>query len=106
MGSPPGSAGRLVYMFIDCLATLADIVLVDPVLGVMGVSCHYVGFAELRQQPEHVLIVLVGVEGTAGTAGAAPAERNMAAEENHLVLLVPDEGKVLFQPGVLAVRKA
>ena len=94
---PPGAAGGAVDVLIQRQAALALVGGgVDVVLGVMGMPYHKVGLLELVHQLEHVGEVV----------GGGTAERDVAADENHLACLVLHQGYILPEPVDLPLGEA
>ena len=84
-------------MLINRFSALGDIAGMNPVLRIMGMTYHQMSFMKFSQQLEHLCIVLVFIDRCSATFCASP-ERDVRAEEDHLVLLVLHECQISPQP--------
>ena len=102
IGVPPGTADRTEDMLPDGSATLADIVLVDIGLRIMGVPDQDLGTLEGREGGKHIVVVPSVIDVSSSCLRTLP-ERRVGAEHHQLILLAVHESEVLLQPFHLLV---
>ena len=90
-------------MLVNGCATLGYIRGVNPVLRIMGVTDHDMSLVEFRKKFKDLCIILILVHRGAATV-CASSERNMGAEQDHLVLFVFHQIQIRLQPFQLRTR--